>query len=64
MRLVQFKRDNQHYALKILKKSEVIYLKQVDHIKMEKTILEQIEHPFVVNMCARSIRGVQRAARP
>jgi hypothetical protein len=27
--MVQFKQDKQYYALKILKKSEVIYLKQV-----------------------------------
>jgi len=50
VRLVQFKKDNQYYALKMLKKSEVIYLKQVDHIKMEKAILEVIEHPFIVNL--------------
>mmetsp|Transcript_10092 Transcript_10092/g.29732 ORF Transcript_10092/g.29732 Transcript_10092/m.29732 type:complete len:454 (+) Transcript_10092:114-1475(+) len=50
VRLVQYKKDNSYYALKILKKSEVIYLKQVDHIKMEKAILEVIEHPFIVNL--------------
>jgi len=39
-----------HYALKILKKTEVIYLKQVEHVKTEKCILEVIGHPFIVNM--------------
>lgn len=39
-----------YYALKILKKSEVIYLKQVDHVKTEKKILEEIDHPFIVNL--------------
>jgi len=53
VRLVQFVKDKQFYALKILKKSEVIYLKQVDHIKTEKQLLEVIEHPFIVNLYAR-----------
>ena len=38
------------YALKILKKSEVIYLKQVEHVKTEKKLLEEISHPFIVNL--------------
>ena len=37
-------------ALKSLKKSYVIQLKQVDHIKSEKGILSEIEYPFIVNM--------------
>jgi serine/threonine protein kinase len=39
-----------HFALKILKKAEVIYLKQVEHVKTEKKILEEISHPFIVNL--------------
>lgn len=50
VRLVQYKENLKHYALKILKKSEVIYLKQVEHVKTEKKLLEQIDHPFVVNL--------------
>jgi serine/threonine protein kinase len=50
VRLVQYKENNDFYALKMLKKSEVIYLKQVDHIKTEKKILEEIGHPNIVNM--------------
>jgi serine/threonine protein kinase len=38
------------FALKMLKKSEIIRLKQVEHIKAEKAILLQIAHPFIVNM--------------
>ena len=37
-------------ALKILKKSEVIRLKQVEHIKSEISLLKIIQHPFVVNL--------------
>ena len=46
----QHNADKGHYALKILKKSEVIYLKQVDHVKTEKKILEELNHPFIVNL--------------
>lgn len=37
------------FALKIMKKSEVIKTKQVEHIRNEKLVLETLEHPFVVN---------------
>ena len=39
-----------YFALKSLKKSEIIRLKQVDHIKSEKAILERIAHPFIVSL--------------
>eukprot|EP00747_Dinoflagellata_sp_TGD_P182254 gnl/TRDRNA2_/TRDRNA2_36435_c0_seq1.p1 gnl/TRDRNA2_/TRDRNA2_36435_c0~~gnl/TRDRNA2_/TRDRNA2_36435_c0_seq1.p1 ORF type:complete len:365 (+),score=88.87 gnl/TRDRNA2_/TRDRNA2_36435_c0_seq1:86-1180(+) len=42
--------DRTPMALKILKKSEVIRLKQVEHVKAEKLILQMIEHPFIVNL--------------
>ena len=42
--------DGLYFALKILKKSEVIYLKQVEHVKTEKKLLETIQHPFIVNL--------------
>jgi len=50
VRLVQVIKDSKYYALKILKKSEVIYLKQVEHVKTEKKILEEIDHPYIVNL--------------
>lgn len=37
-------------ALKALKKTQIIDLKQIDHIKLEKSILSQIYHPFIVNL--------------
>lgn len=37
-------------ALKALKKTQIINLKQVDHIKLEKSLLAQILHPFIVNL--------------
>jgi len=37
-------------ALKILKKKEMIRLKQVEHVKSEKAILGQINHPFIIEL--------------
>mmetsp|Transcript_54575 Transcript_54575/g.143704 ORF Transcript_54575/g.143704 Transcript_54575/m.143704 type:complete len:363 (+) Transcript_54575:131-1219(+) len=37
-------------ALKIMRKCEVIRLKQVEHVKAERHILAMVEHPFVVNL--------------
>lgn len=42
--------DRTPLALKIMKKSEVIRLKQVEHVKAEVGILAQIIHPFIVNL--------------
>ena len=38
------------FALKILKKSAVLRLKQVEHIMSEKAILRAITHPFIVSL--------------
>lgn len=50
VRLVQDKASLNHFALKVLKKSEIIALKEVDHVKNEKTLLQLVNHPFLVNM--------------
>ena len=50
VRLVKQLSSEQYFALKILKKSEIIRLKQVDHIKSEIRLLKMIQHPFVVNL--------------
>ena len=39
--------DNK-FAIKAMKKKEIIDSKHVDHIENEKKILEQLEHPFIV----------------
>ena len=38
------------YAVKFMKKHEIIKLKQVDHINNEKRLMAQIPHPFIVSM--------------
>jgi hypothetical protein len=37
------------YAIKTMKKAEIIKSKHVDHIENEKKILETFEHPFSVS---------------
>ncbi|CAG8437068.1 10505_t:CDS:10 [Ambispora gerdemannii] len=48
--LVQSKRNSKYYAMKVLKKAEVVRLKQVEHTNNEKRVLEQVNHPFLVNL--------------
>lgn len=41
------------YALKILRKTEVIKLKQIDHVRHERQILADVSgHPFITNFVA------------
>ena len=49
VKLIKHKKEKTIFALKMLKKSEIIRLKQVDHIYSEYTILSQIYHPFIVS---------------
>lgn len=42
--------DGSYWAVKILKKIEILKLKQVDHMKSEITILSMIDHPFLIKM--------------
>ncbi|CAD8088880.1 unnamed protein product [Paramecium sonneborni] len=50
VKLAKQKSNNKYVALKMLKKIEIIRLKQVDHIVSEFKILKQIKHPFLVNI--------------
>ena len=40
--------------MKILKKADIIKLKQVDHVISENTILAEIDHPFLVRHLNRN----------
>jgi serine/threonine protein kinase len=48
--LVRKKTSGALYAMKVLKKSEIIRRKQVEHTMTERRILENIKHPFIVRM--------------
>jgi protein kinase X len=54
VRIVKLKHEPSRtpFALKMLKKSEVVRLKQVEHVKSEKQILMMIDHPFIVTLVA------------
>jgi len=47
---VRKKDDNKIYAMKVLRKEAIIARKQVTHTKQEKTILQKIQHPFIVKL--------------
>ena len=40
------------YALKCMRKGQIIALKQVDHVMNEKQILEMCDHPFLLTLAA------------
>ncbi|KAH6573235.1 hypothetical protein BASA50_007634 [Batrachochytrium salamandrivorans] len=48
--LVKYKATGKHYAMKVLKKTEIIKLRQVEHTLNEKHILELLNFPFLVQM--------------
>lgn len=48
--LVRHRPSKEYFALKILPITEVIRLKQVEHVKSEKAILLMVKHPFIVNL--------------
>ena len=50
---------HQKYAVKTMKKAEIIKSKHVDHIENEKNILEKIQHPFVVSADLNLTKEVQ-----
>ncbi|KAE9244445.1 hypothetical protein PF004_g5676 [Phytophthora fragariae] len=50
VRFATHKATNSYWAIKILKKAEIIRLQQVEHMLSEKSILLCLDHPFIVNL--------------
>ncbi|RNF16472.1 protein kinase A catalytic subunit isoform 1, partial [Trypanosoma conorhini] len=50
VRIAKLKGTNDYYAVKCLKKREILKMKQVQHLSQEKQILMELSHPFIVNM--------------
>jgi len=50
VRLAKEKSSGKFFAMKILKKHDIIKLKQVDHVISENTILADIDHQFLVGL--------------
>lgn len=49
------KKTSAKFAIKAMKKVEIIQSKHVDHIENEKKILEILEHPFIVRTIQKSV---------
>jgi len=51
VRLRQRERQT-HFAMKVLRKTDVVRLRQVEHVNAERFILARIRHPFIVDLYA------------
>ena len=50
MQLVQLKTAKRFFALKVMSIPEVIRLKQEQHVHNEKSVLKEVNHPFLVKL--------------
>ncbi|KAH6918762.1 AGC/PKA protein kinase [Coprinopsis sp. MPI-PUGE-AT-0042] len=41
-----------HFAMKVLRKSLIVQLRQVEHVNAERYILSRVNHPFIVDLFA------------
>ncbi|KAF9036896.1 putative cyclic AMP-dependent protein kinase catalytic subunit [Hymenopellis radicata] len=41
-----------HFAMKVLRKTDIVRLRQVEHVNAERYILSRVHHPFVVDLFA------------
>lgn len=48
--LAQHKETGKIYAMKVLKKNNIIAMNQLEHTKTEKMILQHVNHPFIVGL--------------
>lgn len=60
VRLCRNKKSGEFFAMKILKKADIIKLKQVDHVISENTILADIDHPFLVSLSGGAYYDLER----
>ena len=48
--LVQSRHNQRFYAVKVLKKAQVVKMKQVEHTNDERRMLGEVKHPFLVTL--------------
>ena len=56
--LCKNKKSGDYFAMKRLKKPDIIKLRQVDHVISENTILADIDHPFLVSYLSKYFRRI------
>lgn len=42
--------NQRYYAIKVLRKTDIVRLKQVEHTKNERAILSEVKYTFIVNL--------------
>lgn len=50
VKLARGRSDGQFYALKVLRKEQLLRLKQVQHVLNERRLLAAVDHPNIVKM--------------
>ena len=48
--LVQSRHNTRFYAIKVLKKAQVVKMKQVEHTNDERRMLAEVKHPFLITL--------------
>ncbi|ODH46091.1 AGC/PKA protein kinase [Paracoccidioides brasiliensis] len=48
--LVQSRHNQRFYAIKVLKKAQVVKMKQVEHTNDERRMLQRVKHPFLITL--------------
>jgi protein kinase A len=48
--LMKLKENNQYCALKVLRKADVVKMRQLEHTINERAILSELNHPFLVGL--------------
>ncbi|OJJ47118.1 hypothetical protein ASPZODRAFT_65567 [Penicilliopsis zonata CBS 506.65] len=48
--LVQSRHNHRFYAIKVLKKAQVVKMKQIEHTNDERRMLNRVRHPFLITL--------------
>ena len=48
--LVQSHHNQRYYAIKVLKKAQIVKMKQIEHTNDERKMLQQVKHAFLITL--------------